>query len=113
MVELQQKLAEGLDVVTEGRDQGTVAFPHAEFKFYFEAQPDTRAQRRLQELSAQGKHATYEEILAQLRERDRRDATRDVAPLKPADDAIRVDTTQLSIDEVVDLLEQTIRRRET
>jgi cytidylate kinase len=109
MVELQQKLAAGLDVVTEGRDQGTVAFPHADHKFYFEAQPAKRAERRLNELAAQGKDVTYEDILEQLRERDRRDATRDVGPLKPAHDAVRIDTTELSIDEVVDLLERTVR----
>jgi len=113
MVELQRKLAKGLHVITEGRDQGTVAFPDADFKFFFEADPGERASRRHRELAQAGNDVSYEEILAQIRERDLRDATRDVAPLKPASDAVRVDTTRLTADEVLELLEQTVQQKQT
>ena len=112
MVETQRELAAGLDIVTEGRDQGTVAFPHAECKFFFEADPKERAARRHRELEEQGSSASFEEILNQIHERDRRDATREVAPLKPAPDAIHVDTTGIGIEEVLQLLEQTVRQRQ-
>ena len=109
LVELQRKLAAGRDIVCEGRDQGTVVFPNARCKFFLTADPRERAQRRHRELAAQGVNSSIEEILRQLRERDRRDADRPVAPLKPADDAVRIDTSALTADNVIDLLEQTVR----
>jgi cytidylate kinase len=108
---LQRRLAEGANVVTEGRDQGTVVFPHAECKFYLTADPRERANRRYKEMQAEGSSATYEEILTQIRERDERDRTRSVAPLKRAEDAIVVDTSAMSGAQVVDLLEAKARER--
>jgi cytidylate kinase len=111
MVKLQRKLAEGKNVVSEGRDQGTVAFPDAQSKFFLTADPEKRALRRQQEMEFRGMSVSVEETLRQLHDRDRRDANRDVAPLKAADDALRIDTTNMSIDETVDLLEQTVRSK--
>lgn len=113
MVRRQRELAAGLDVVTEGRDQGTVAFPQADCKFFFEADPQERASRRHRELARKGDTATYDEILSQIRERDQRDAMREVAPLKPAPDSIHVDTTRLDIEQVLELLERTVRQKQT
>jgi cytidylate kinase len=109
MVTLQRKIAEGHDVVSEGRDQGTVAFPDAECKFFLTADPEKRALRRQQEFELRGMQVSVEETLRQLHDRDKRDASRDVAPLKAADDAVCIDTTNMSIEETVALLEQTVR----
>ena len=108
---LQRKLARGHNVVTEGRDQGTVVFPDAECKFYVTADSRERATRRQQEMQQEGAAAPFEEILAQIRERDERDRTRSVAPLRRAEDAIAVDTSGMTIAQVVDLLETRVRTR--
>jgi len=109
LVELQRELAAGRNIVCEGRDQGTVVFPDARCKFFLTADPRERARRRHSELAVQGIESSVEEILEQLRARDRRDADRLIAPLKPADDAVRIDTSSLTADEVIALLEQTVR----
>jgi cytidylate kinase len=101
MRELQRAAGENGGVVMEGRDIGTVVFPDAEFKFYLDADPKVRAERRFAELNAKGATPQRDEVLQQLNERDRRDIDREHAPLKRADDAIVIDTTKLSIDEVV------------
>ncbi len=101
LVERQREIARGIDLVTEGRDQGSVVFPNAECKLYLTASADERARRRQQELQEQGLVMPLEEMLVQIRERDDRDANRDAAPLKPADDAIIVDTTGMTTDEVL------------
>lgn len=112
MVELQRAFATGRDIVTEGRDQGTVVFPLAELKLYLTADPVERARRRFDELRAQGQSVTLEELLEQQGLRDERDRTRDVAPLRPADDAIVIDTTSLSIEQVLErMLELVAARR--
>jgi cytidylate kinase len=111
LVALQRKAAIGRNIVTEGRDQGTIVFPHAEAKFYITADRNERARRRQQELEAMGSTVSLEETLAEIRARDERDKSRDVAPLKQADDAIRVDTTGRSMEEILNLLEQMIRER--
>jgi cytidylate kinase len=111
LVELQRQCGQGVNLVTEGRDQGTIVFPQAECKFFLTASPEERARRRLQELSAQGRDMTMAELLAQQAERDRRDETRACAPLRPADDAIRIDTSHLSLEAVVDKLAEHVRRR--
>ena len=111
LVALQRKAATGRNIVTEGRDQGTVVFPDAECKFYITAAPEERARRRREEMAAQGSHASFDETLREIRERDARDKSRDVAPLKQADDAIRVDTTGQSAEDVLNFLVQTIRER--
>ncbi|MCA9021754.1 MAG: (d)CMP kinase [Planctomycetaceae bacterium] len=112
LVHLQRQAAEGVDIVSEGRDQGTVVFPDAFCKFFLIADPEERARRRHEELVAQGKPITFDAILQQIDERDQRDAQRTVAPLKPADDAVEINTSCLSIDEVIDQLEQFVRSRQ-
>lgn len=111
LVLLQQKAAAGRDIVTEGRDQGTVVFPEAECKFYLTADPRERARRRQDELRAQGEDVTFEDLLAQILERDTRDKTRETAPLRPADDALSIDTSNMTPDEVVRVLETIVRRK--
>jgi cytidylate kinase len=92
-------------IVTEGRDQGTVAFPEADVKFYLVAETSERARRRFAELRAQGEVNVHpEEIRKAIEERDRSDTSRGVGPLRPAEDAIMVDTTHLTIEEVVEKL---------
>ena len=105
LVAFQQSLARSRSVVTEGRDQGTVAFPHAECKVFLTASPLERARRRLADLQARGELTTLEQVLADQEKRDRRDASRTVGPLRPADDAIEVSTDGLSIQQVLDRLE--------
>ncbi len=104
LVELQREAAGQQNVVTEGRDQGTVAFPDAGCKIFLTASPEERARRRLADLEAQGESATFEQVLEAQRERDRRDAAREVGPLAKADDAIEVNTDRMTIDQVVDRL---------
>ncbi len=111
LVELQRHLAAGADVVTEGRDQGTVAFPDAECKFYLTASPLKRALRRQADLALNGEEVLLDEILAQQESRDRRDANREFGALKPAADAIPIDTSDLSFEEVVRRMEQIVRVR--
>jgi cytidylate kinase len=89
-------------LVADGRDMGTVVFPDAPVKIFLDASPEERARRRVKQLEAQGKAADYEKILAEIRERDNRDRNRAAAPLKPAPDALLLDSTELSIQEVVD-----------
>ncbi len=104
LVEIQQEIGRTGDLVTEGRDQGSVVFPTAEFKFFLTAAAEERARRRQHELAARGTHLSLKEILDQQDERDRRDESRECSPLAPAADAILVDTTGLTVEEVVDLL---------
>ena len=101
LLSLQRNLASGGGVVVEGRDTGTVVFPHAEVKFFMTATAQERARRRYDELRAKGMQVDFEETLAALEERDRRDAERAAAPLRRADDAIDLDTTRMTIDEVL------------
>jgi cytidylate kinase len=109
LVELQRRVAAAGDFVCEGRDQGTIAFPRAECKFFITADPLTRAERRQQELEQKGTIVSIDELLGQQAERDRRDQERAIAPLRPAEDALVLDTTRLSLDEVVDRMEQRVR----
>lgn len=111
MVQLQQRAAAGKNVVTEGRDQGTIVFPDALCKFYLTADPDERARRRQRELEEQGERVSFEELRAQIHERDTRDKTRDTAPLVAAGDALHVDTSNMTTDEMVATLEKIVRAR--
>jgi len=101
MRELQRAAGRDGGVVMEGRDIGTAVFPDAELKFFLDADVEVRAERRWRELVAKGASVTRDEVLAQLLERDRRDSERELAPLRRADDAIVIDSTRLSIAEVV------------
>lgn len=99
-------------LVTEGRDQGSVAFPHAEVKFFLWATPDVRARRRAEQLRAAGVTDVDESRLcAEIQQRDLSDSTREVGPLVCPPDAIRVDTSDLSFEQVVDRLERDVRAR--
>lgn len=111
LVELQRELAVGRDLVTEGRDQGTVVFPDSVCKFFLTAAAGERARRRHAEMAAGGEVVDFAAILRAQDARDQRDATRDLAPMRPADDAIVLDTTGLSFDEVVDRLFAEVERR--
>ena len=111
LVELQRTIAAGRDTVTEGRDQGTVAFPSAECKIFLTASPEERARRRMAELVARGEPITLEQVLAQQADRDRRDAARPVGALVKAPDAVEVWTDELTPEQVVDRLERIVRER--
>jgi len=111
IIPLQRGFAEGSNLIAEGRDMGTVVFPDAELKLYLSASPEERARRRQLELQAKGEDTTVEKVLADIVERDRRDSTRDVAPLHQAEDATVVDTTEMTIEQVVSTLREHIARR--
>lgn len=108
LLELQRRLGSGGGVVVEGRDTGTVVFPHAQAKFFLTATVEERARRRVAEL---GPTADYEKTLAEIRERDQRDASRDVAPMRPADDAVLVDSSTQTIEQVVENLAAVVEAR--
>ena len=110
LVDLQRRAGQGTNLVTEGRDQGTAVFPDAECKFFLTASPEERAIRRQRELQAKGEMIPLQELLAQQELRDHRDESRDCSPLKPAADAVLVDTTKMSLDEVLAHLEQLVHR---
>jgi cytidylate kinase len=102
LVELQQRLGRQLgSFVSEGRDQGSVVFPRADFKFFLDASPEVRARRRFEEMKADGENVQFEEVLRAIIERDGRDRTRAVAPLVKPVGAIEIDTSNKSIDQVI------------
>ena len=102
LVDEQRRLAGSSDIVMEGRDIGTNVFPGAEVKVFLTARPQVRAARRAAELRAKGEDVDDAQVLAALLERDERDSTRAVAPLRKAEDAVEVDTSLMTLDEVVD-----------
>ena len=102
MADLQRAMGRGGCIVAEGRDMGTVVFPDADVKIYLDASPETRARRRFKELAGREAGLTLEATLADVMRRDRRDKERAVAPLRQADDALRIDSTTLSASAVVD-----------
>ncbi len=110
LVSLQQKLAASNDVVMDGRDIGTKVLPDAEVKIYLTASAKVRAKRRYDELIAKGEKCDLESIEQEIKERDERDMTREISPLKKADDAIEVDTSDMGIDEVVKVITGIIDR---
>ena len=101
LLELQQNLAKTQNVIMDGRDIGTCVLPHADVKVYLTASVETRAKRRYQELQEKGEDCNLEEIAHDIEERDRRDMTRETAPLKQAEDAVLVDSSDMTIAEVV------------
>jgi cytidylate kinase len=112
LLDLQRRLGAGGGVVVEGRDTGTVVFPGAEAKFFLTASDEERAQRRQAELAAAGVAADFATTLRDMRERDQRDASRDVAPMRAADDAELVDSSGVGLDEVVAQLQAAVARRQ-
>jgi cytidylate kinase len=109
---LQRQLAAGGGVVMEGRDIGTVICPDAEVKFYLTASVEARAKRRYEELLQAGHSVSLEETAREVEARDHADMTRPIAPLKKADDAILVDASERSADEIVNEMTNTVRQRE-
>ncbi len=112
LLKLQRELGEKHDAILDGRDIGTVVFPQADIKFFLDASLEERARRRYRELVEKGESVSYEEVKATMERRDHNDSTRRIAPLRPADDAIRVDTTGKSIPEVLESLMRSIEARE-
>ena len=113
LVKLQRQLASDNNVVTEGRDQGTLAFPDAQCKIYLSASPAERAQRRVDQLNANGGSVTLDEILEQQTVRDEQDEARELGGLQAADDALFVITDGMNIMEVVEHIERLVRMRES
>ena len=111
MIKLQRKLAEGKNVIVEGRDIGTVVFPHADLKIYLDADEEIRAKRRYEESIKSGIDITYDEVLKHIRWRDMNDKSKKVGALKKAEDAIIVDSTNLTIEEVVRKIKNEIQKR--
>ena len=111
LVGLQRAIAAGRNMVCEGRDQGTVVFPDAISKFFLVADPLERARRRQRDMAERGEVQALEEVLRAQEERDRRDRARNLAPMVPAADAIVLDSTSMSLDEVVNRMEDEVRRR--
>ena len=111
LLELQRRLAAGGGVVVEGRDTGTIVFPQAGAKFFLTATDEERARRRVAELTAAGPPVDHAQTLAEIRERDRRDASRDVAPMVPAEDAVLVDSSTQTLEQVVDSLAKLVESR--
>ena len=102
LLELQRSLARTQDVIMDGRDIGTNILPDADVKIYLTASVETRAKRRYDELREKGEACDLESIAHDIRERDERDMTREIAPLKQAEDAVLVDSSDMTIQEVVD-----------
>lgn len=111
MIKLQRKLAEGKNVIVEGRDIGTVVFPHADLKIYLDADEEIRAKRRYEESIKSGIDITYDEVLKHIQWRDMNDKSKKVGALKKADDAIVIDTSDMTIEEVVQTVKREIERR--
>ena len=111
LVALQRQAARGRDVVSEGRDQGTVVFPDAGCKIFLTASPDERARRRHRDLVDRGETVSFAEVFAKQQARDHRDATRKVGPLRKAKDAVEINTDGLSCQAVVGRLEAVVRAR--
>ena len=112
LVRKQREFAErASNIVTEGRDQGTVVFPSADVKFFLDAEPEVRARRRQLELQERGEYKSFREVLAEVVERDRRDSTRRADPLRPAEGAVHIDTSDMDIEGMVEALADEVRRR--
>lgn len=109
LLEVQREMGKRGRAVFEGRDMGTVVFPDADVKFYLDADLDTRALRRFRELSAEESSMNLSKVREAMKKRDENDSSRELAPLKPAADAIRVDSTPLTVDEVVEVMLRKIR----
>ena len=111
LVELQQELAAKADVIMDGRDIGTCVLPNAQVKIYLTASSKTRATRRYEELTAKGESCDLEEIEKDIIERDYRDMHRETSPLKQAEDAVLVDSSDLTINEVVAAIREIYQKK--
>ena len=111
MAQVQQALGREGRIVTEGRDQGTVVFLAAGLKFFLDADPEERARRRYKELTHQDQAAALDQVGREMAERDEADSSRQVSPLRPAEDAVRFDSTRLSVDEVLERMLDHVRQK--
>lgn len=111
LFELQRDIAKKNDCIMDGRDIGTVVLPGAQIKIFLTASPEERAQRRYKELLLKGNPAEYDRVLAEMKQRDFNDSTRAIAPLKPAEDSVLVDTTGCSLEEAVQVVIRLIKER--
>lgn len=109
---MQQEMGSKGNIVAEGRDTGTVVFPGAAYKFYLDADPGERARRRVAQLREKGEVQDEAKVLAMIRERDKNDSERELAPLTIAEDAVVIDTTTISIDEVGKAILDSIRKKQ-
>jgi cytidylate kinase len=109
IVEIQRNYAKDKNIVVEGRDMGTVVFPDANYKFYFTASLEIRAKRRYSQMQKDGLEANYEHILESISKRDRQDIERDHSPLRKAEDAIEINTNNLTVEEGVEIILQEIK----
>ena len=113
LLEIQRNIAKGKNVIMEGRDIGTVVFPNANVKIYLDATAEERARRRVLQNKEKGIESSYEEVLNGIKERDERDSNRKIAPLKKAEDAIYVDSTNLNIEQVVEKIIEIINDKKS
>lgn len=111
LLELQRDVARRHNVVMDGRDIGTVVLPRADVKIFLTASPEVRARRRCKEMEASGQKVNFDQVLKDIQERDYQDSHRDIAPLKQARDAVRLDSSELDIDGVVAAMKQIIAGR--
>ena len=108
LLDMQRELAEQNNVVMDGRDIGTVVLPHATVKIFLTASPEVRAKRRCDELSAKGQKVDYNKVLKDIQQRDYQDTHREIAPLKMSRDSIKVDTSDMTIEEVMEKLKEIV-----
>ena len=111
LVELQRKLAQGKNVIMDGRDIGTYVFPNANVKIYLDASVEKRAERRFEENKLKGINTSYEEVLENIKMRDRQDKAKKIGALKIAEDAIVIDTSNLAIEEVSEKVKEVIKEK--
>ena len=111
LLEIQRQIAEGKNVIMEGRDIGTTVFPNADVKIYLDATPEERARRRVLQNKEKGIETSYEEVLENIKDRDYRDSNRKIAPLRKAEDAIYIDSSDMTIEEVVDKVIDIINKK--
>ena len=112
LTEMQRTIGNNGKIVAEGRDMGTIVFPAALHKFFLDATPEERAKRRQKQLAENGKEIEFQEILAQIQKRDRDDSSRSLAPLQPAEDAVVIDSSAMSIEEVVSYMLAAIKEKQ-
>ena len=111
LLDMQREMARRYNVIMDGRDIGTVVLPKATVKIFLTASPEVRARRRTDELLAKGQKADYETILKEIRQRDYQDTHREIAPLKMARDSIKVDTSELNLDQSVEAIREIISKK--
>ncbi|MBQ7227357.1 MAG: (d)CMP kinase [Clostridia bacterium] len=109
LLDLQRRIASEYSSVLDGRDIGTCVLPNAKYKIYLTASPEVRASRRYKELIEKGQEAEYEKVLSDIQERDYRDMNRKVSPLRKADDAVEVNSDELSIEEVINKIMEMVK----